>query len=245
MKKTLLFVVGLASTITTFAQSKLFVVLKDGSEIEYAIKNVDSLRFEKALPDSILNGHIYVDLGLPSGTCWAKENLGTDSVNTVGTYFAWAETASKESFFTSSAAAYGKDFATLLDEGIVNSDSLLTAEHDAATVNWGAGWRMPSRADFQELIEYCTFTVNEAAKGMDVVGRNGKSIFLPFAGNIFETQMYVLGTEGRIWASTACTNTKGSGWILSFTDKGEVKLIADPQSGRSIRPVYTPEQINN
>ncbi|MBO7626958.1 MAG: hypothetical protein J6S93_05315 [Paludibacteraceae bacterium] len=103
MKKILLLIATLATAMLTLAESKLFVVLKDGSEVEYSINDIDSLRFEKVLTDTIINGHLdtiinghlFVDLGLPSGTKWATENLGTDSIDTVGHYYAWGEIATK------------------------------------------------------------------------------------------------------------------------------------------------------
>lgn len=98
MKKILLSVATLATAMLTLAESKMIVVLKDGSEVEYSVKDVDSLRFEKVLTDTIINGHLFVDLGLPSGTKWAAENLGTDSIDTLGQYYAWGEIATKKSF---------------------------------------------------------------------------------------------------------------------------------------------------
>lgn len=247
MKKLLLSIFSLATAMLTLAESKMIVVLKDGSEVEYSVKDVDSLRFEKVLTDTIINGHLdtiinghlFVDLGLPSGTKWAAENLGTDSIDTLGQYYAWGEIATKKSFYTESAPSYNKRFADLYEAGIIGEDSVLTAEHDAATAIWGEGCRMPTKEEFQELIDNCTFNLNLEAKGYDVVGKNGKSIFLPFAGNIFRTDMYYFGTEGRIWTSTfdEGNSTAGSAWIFSYTEKGVIKLISDHQSGRSIRPV--------
>lgn len=247
MKKLLLSIFSLATAMLTLAESKMIVVLKDGSEVEYSVKDVDSLRFEKVLTDTIINGHLdtiinghlFVDLGLPSGTKWAAENLGTDSIDTLGQYYAWGEIATKKSFYTELAPSYNKRFADLYKAGIIGEDSVLTAEHDAATAIWGEGCRMPTKEEFQELIDNCTFNLNLEAKGYDVVGKNGKSIFLPFAGNIFRTDMYYFGTEGRIWTSTfdEGNSTDGSAWIFSYTEKGVIKLISDHQSGRSIRPV--------
>lgn len=239
MKKILLSVATLATAMLTLAESKMIVVLKDGSEVEYSVKDVDSLRFEKVLTDTIINGHLFVDLGLPSGTKWAAENLGTDSIDTLGQYYAWGEIATKKSFYTESAPSYNKRFSDLYKAGIIGEDSVLTAEHDAATAIWGEACRMPTKEDFQELLDNCTFNLNLEAKGYDVVGMNGKSIFLPFAGNIWKSEMYLLGTEGRIWTSSfdEGNSIAGSAWIFSYTEKGEVKLISGNESGRSIRPV--------
>ena len=239
MKKILLSVATLATAMLTLAESKMIVVLKDGSEVEYSVKDVDSLRFEKVLTDTIINGHLFVDLGLPSGTKWAAENLGTDSIDTLGQYYAWGEIATKKSFYTESAPSYNKRFSDLYKAGIIGEDSVLTAEHDAATAIWGEACRVPTKEDFQELLDNCTFNLNLEAKGYDVVGMNGKSIFLPFAGNIWKSEMYLLGTEGRIWTSSfdEGNSIAGSAWIFSYTEKGEVKLISGNESGRSIRPV--------
>ena len=93
-----------------------------------------------------LNGHEWVDLGLRSGTLWATENIKLyDQSIYFSTYFAWGETSPKE--------AYQLDNYTYSDKPVI-----LPTNADAATVNWGEGWRMPTKSEFEELLKKCTRT---------------------------------------------------------------------------------------
>ena len=114
-----------------------------------------------------LNGHDYVDLGLPSGTLWATCNVGADSVADYGDSFAWGETSPKETYnwenykylnyATNMLTKYCvNDWGT--HDGEYGFEDLLTeleAIDDAATVNWGDGWRTPTVDDWRELRDNC------------------------------------------------------------------------------------------
>lgn len=104
------------------------------------------LAYAQTLPGS-LNGHEYIDLGLPSGTKWATMNVGADTNNVSGSYFAWGEVSTKEEYIKDTKA-YNKDASTLSSAKIINDEGHLTADYDAATKNWGDGWRMPKKEDF-------------------------------------------------------------------------------------------------
>ena len=139
-----------------------------------------------------LNGHSWVDLGLPSGTKWATCNLGATSPEDYGDYFAWGETAPKEEY-TEETYIY---FNGTVDDnyqitkycnnadngynGFTDNLTTLEASDDAATVNWGSGWRMPTKEEMQELLDNCT--IHNDSDGCLFTGPNGNSIFLPAAG---------------------------------------------------------------
>lgn len=106
----------------------------------------------------------FVDLGLPSGTLWAKWNVGASYPEDFGDSFAWGETKKPKS---------GKDVEyTRLGQTLEERD-------DAATANWGKNWRTPTIDEWKELKRYCS--TNWTAQGCHVVGPNGNSIFLPEA----------------------------------------------------------------
>ena len=108
----------------------------------------------------------FVDLGLPSGTLWAKWNVGASYPEDLGDSFTWGETKKPKS---------GKDVEyTRLGQTLEERD-------DAATANWGKNWRTPTYEEWAELKRYCS--TNWTAQGCHVVGPNGNSIFLP--GDIF------------------------------------------------------------
>ena len=139
----------------------------------------------------------WVDLGLPSGLLWATRNVGASSPEDYGSYFAWAETSPKSEYSerTYQYCVYSNDFYFMgwtkycnNPDGGYNgySDTLtvLLPEDDAATVNWGNGWRMPTDEEWIELLYSCTryVTTQNGVNGMCFIGPNGNTLFLPAAG---------------------------------------------------------------
>lgn len=135
-----------------------------------------------------------VDLGLPSGLKWATCNVGATKAEEYGVYFAWGETAPKTNYNWSNYkwcnGAYNKLTKYCTQSSFwdgsepMDNKTVLDAEDDAARANWGAGWRMPTDADWTELINNCTWIWSEldGVKGRFVLGSNGNSIFLPASG---------------------------------------------------------------
>ena len=104
----------------------------------------------------------FVDLGLPSGTLWAKWNVGASYPEEIGDSFTWGETKKPKS---------GKDVE------YKRLGQLLEERDDAATANWGKNWRIPTKEELDELRMYCSFRWTD--QGCYAVGPNGNSIFLP------------------------------------------------------------------
>ncbi|MCF0197473.1 MAG: hypothetical protein HUK03_09675, partial [Bacteroidaceae bacterium] len=94
-----------------------------------------------------INGHEYVDLGLPSGLKWATCNVGASRPEDYGGYFAWGETSSKGSYSESNSVTYNVSVSQLRSSGVIGSDGSLTPAYDAARANWGGSWRMPTAAE--------------------------------------------------------------------------------------------------
>ncbi len=188
-----------------------------------------------------------VDLGLPSGVKWGSMNVGATSPEGYGNFYAWGETEIKSSYSSSNykfgpvsysdgIELYRKYDSRLGGDG----KSVLEAEDDAATVNVGSGWRMPTHADLKELCEQCTWTWTKqnGVWGMVVSSiANGNSIFLPAAGYMSGTTLYGRGTYGRYWSSKD-SGIKDDACALDFIsgDKTYPAAIARC-SGASIRPV--------
>lgn len=107
--------------------------------------------------------HEWVDLGLPSGTLWATCNIGASSPEESGDYFAWGETAPKETYnWETYKWCNDRDntvtkYCTTDIYGTVDNKTELDLEDDAAYVNWGSSWRMPSMEQIKELREYCSW----------------------------------------------------------------------------------------
>ena len=140
-----------------------------------------------------LNGHDYVDLGLPSGTLWATCNVGAETPEGCGDYFAWGETEPKTLYEWSTYKYCNGDLDQLTKYcqnaaygygGYTDDLSVLVQTDDAATANWGEGWRMPSASEGEELLSQCTHkrdTVN-GVSGWRIIGTNGNTIFMPAGG---------------------------------------------------------------
>lgn len=155
-------------------------------------------------------GHEYVDLGLPSGTLWATCNIGASVPEGVGDHFAWGETSTKEKY-SWSTYKYGTlengDESKLTKYNSIDKKTTLDASDDAATVNWGGAWRMPTTNDVEELFSECTviWTYKYNSTGMSgriFVGKNGNSIFIPRAGVRIDSNLYEVGTTGLYWTSS-------------------------------------------
>lgn len=147
---------------------------------------------------------VAVDLGLPSGTQWASQNLLASNQWDLGGKFAWGETHIKDSnvysFLVDNAlTAYNSDERF----GPVDNRFILEPEDDAATIILGDGWRMPTRWDFEELLENCTVngtTVKGGPEGYMYVltftsNINSKSILLPCSTN---HAWSIFGTFGAV-----------------------------------------------
>lgn len=128
-----------------------------------------------------------VDLGLPSGTKWAPCNLGATNPWEYGGYYAWGEIEEKSIYnqktyrWTWANRKYCNDvFCENIDKKLE-----LELEDDAAYVNWGESWRMPTLKDYNELIYNCSneWAMMNNTKGLRLISKiNGKSLFFPAAG---------------------------------------------------------------
>lgn len=173
------------------------------------------------------NGHEYIDLGLPSGNLWATCNIGTNAPEAAGNYYAWAETAPKQTYTTENypyIRIVVEDEDTLRKltkycpysdygyEGFTDELASLLAEDDAAAVNWGGQWKTPSEDDYMELIENCTITTDTINNvvGLTFKNENGNSIFMP-AVRYYSDEGLADYVCGRYWTSTLATD-------ISYTD---------------------------
>ncbi len=189
-------------------------------------------------------GHEYVDLGLPSGTLWAKYNIGAKTPAEYGDYFAWGETTPKESYCWETCKHVEVDptngVRTHLKYTGFDRKFILEPEDDAATVNWGGNWHTPCVTEFIELKRECKWIWTDlgGTKGYIVVGNNGNSIFLPAAGyhDDHEFGYASVGYAGCYWSSSL----GHEGYISESTyfdiDNIECEFTSVPYYGCSIRP---------
>ena len=186
-----------------------------------------------------------VDLGLPSGTLWADRNIGANSPEGYGDYFAWGETRPKSEYNWSTynyCKGSDKTIAKYCDDssyGTVDNKTVLEPSDDAATANWGAAWRMPTHEEQVELNEKCkwTWTTRNGVKGYKVTGPNGNSIFLPAAGYVIDIDIVYSGTYSIYWSSSLWDNPQ-TVWVIDFRMDSHSGNIGVPRRyGFSIRAV--------
>ena len=147
-------------------------------------ENVDNGR---PIPEKIA-----VDLGL--SVKWAPCNVGANSPEGYGDYFAWGEISPKENYTSDNCLTYC----------VQMTDISGNPQYDAATANWGGAWRMPTEAEQDELRNNCTWewTTLNGVNGRRVTGPNGNSIFLPAAGYRYGASSFDVGSLGYYWSST-------------------------------------------
>ena len=179
-----------------------------------------------------LNGHVWVDLGLPSGLKWATCNVGANSPEGYGNYYAWGETSTKSSYTYDNGTTCGKEM----------SDIGGNANYDVARKQWGSSWRLPTKAEFEELLDEdnCTWewTTQSGVNGYKVTGKiNGESIFMPAAGCRRGTSLDSAGSYGYYWSSTPHGSYTTQAYYLYFYSGGYSTGLYFRENGRSVRPV--------
>ena len=187
------------------------------------------------------NGHEYVDLGLPSGLKWATCNVGANSPEEYGDYFAWGETEPKTTYNWDSYKYYDGSNLTKLTKYTGNdSKTELDPEDDAATVNWGGKWRMPTKEEQDELLNNCAWTwiSQNGVNGYKVTGPNGNSIFLPAAGCMDEGTLNFAGLGGAYWSSSLDIDDLGNAYYVYFFGLDDLDWEIDLRYyGLTVRPV--------
>ena len=192
-----------------------------------------------------INGHEYVDLGL--SVKWATCNVGANKPEDYGDYFAWGETETKTEYTEKNSIAHRCRNSKLRRRGIIDGNNRLTPSYDAARANWGGTWRLPTRAELEELKNKCTWrwTTQNGVKGYKVTGPNGNSIFFPAAGTIYGlSPNYVRGGEyGYYRSSTLYESGSSDAFRLYFSSGYQFVGRNDLYYGQSVRPVSDEEDI--
>lgn len=144
-----------------------------------------------------------IDLGLPCGTKWACCNVDAKKPEEYGAYFAWGETKEKNSYLYSTYSYYLRDDKEWWCSFIGND--IGGTAFDVANARWGGGWKIPSKEQWEELINNTTVISYNNLNGVDgmfFIGSNGESIFLPYAGEKYGELLYYKGECGYYWSST-------------------------------------------
>ena len=184
----------------------------------------------------------YVDLGL--SVLWAICNVGATTPEQYGDYFAWGETEPKEVYDWSTYKWCNGSYSTLTKynnstNGTMDNKTTLDLSDDAARANLGGRWRMPTKAEQDELREQCTWTwtTQNGVNGYTITGPNGNSIFLPAAGYRDGSSLYEAGSRGYYWSNSLYTGGPNFAYDLYFYSDNMGWGSYGRCVGFSVRPV--------
>ena len=199
---------------------------------------VDEDSSVRYLLENIPTHNEYVDLGL--SVKWATCNIGANKPEDYGLYFAWGETTG----YTAEQVNSGvREFSSsVYNSGPAASISAdLTLEQDAAHVNLGGNWRMPTKAEYQELIDNCKVVWTNNYNGTGIKGRiftskiNSNSVFFPAAGICDDSSVNYVGSWGYYWSASYSPNNAGIS--LFFTSSVQSLGAYGKDIGRVVRAV--------
>ena len=198
----------------------------------------------------------WVDLGLPSGLLWASCNLGATTPEEYGYYYAWGETQTKSEYswanyiygdYNSWTGTYTMyKYNTAESYGTVDNMTTLEASDDVATAVLGSGARIPTKAEWQELLDNTTAewttvdnVINGPINGRKFTAANGSSLFLPAAGYRDGSSLYDDGSVGYYWSSSLLVSNPINAWGMYFYSHGQGVdySIGYRNYGQSVRAV--------
>lgn len=206
-----------------------------------------------------------VDLGLPSGLKWADRNVGAETPQDSGLYFSWGNidghSVGENGNATDGYSFNSTTYATTLG-GQYTGDEL-DAEHDAATVNMGSDWRMPTRIEIRELVKNTDYyfigedgnivseselSISKKLRSICLVKKGGafdydnRSNFIEFtfSGNFNGSLLVEEGLRGGVWSSTVDTGNEDSARYFGFMSNGylDYNFIGSSYHGRPVRGVH-------
>lgn len=175
-----------------------------------------------------INGYDYVDLGL--SVKWATCNVGASKPESYGNHYAWGEVETKDDYASFTSFTYGKQIYNIAGN----------PEYDVACEMWGDSWRLPTEAEFQELIDNCTWewSTRNGHNGYKVTSKkNGNSIFLPAAGWRYLSSSSNQGSYGYYWSATPYESDTDGAYDLNFSEGGRGTRWDYRSDGYSVRPV--------
>ena len=196
------------------------------------------------------NGYDYVDLGLPSGTLWATCNVGANKPTDFGLYFQWGDTigyiadqvgnGGGKKYFSWSDYKFSIDGSYSNFSKYTTTGATLDLEDDAANVNMGGDWHMPTPDQISELINGTTSTCTQqdGVYGRLFTSKNGNSIFIPAVGCARDGSLDDVGSSGYVWSSVLSSSNVYYGQYLYFSS-GDAYLFSyfNRRSGLSVRGV--------
>ena len=225
----------------TYDEQSVYFTLADGTMI-----TIDRISKDEAT-SGLENGYAWVDLGL--SVKWATCNIGASKAEDYGSYFAWGETAPKDSYTWENYKWANGSKTTMTkyctdsnygNNGFTDGKTTLEPEDDAATVNMGGNWRIPTVEEAKELVDNCTWkwTSRNGINGYEVKSKTSdNSIFLPTTGYRCLGDLNMTQARGDFWLISLDTDYPCHGVYLSFGIDERTYLHNNRLDGRTIRAV--------
>lgn len=218
-KSAILFAILLLCSLRAAAQQKIYIKLSNDSTLEYYTWEVRDIRFAPVQPLVPPAAPQPVDLGLSAQ--WSSYNLGAEDAGGTGFLVGWGETTGLIHVMENN----------YYPTRIVTSD-IIGGSKDIATQMWGSEWRLPSAAEFQELLDSCTWEWDGG--GFTVTGKNGASIFLPAVGHLEGTDSIAAPTY--YWTGQHAGTDSAT--VLRLDEDIHTLAHSVRWSGNAVRPVY-------
>ena len=233
-KKYILSLLFLIIASVVFAQQQISVKIWKGGKADI-IEQIDSITFPNTTQ------HITcIDLGL--SVKWGSCNIGAETPEAYGNYYAWGEVNTKENYSWNEYKYYEPISKKITKYNASDKMTILEANDDIATILLGNKWRIPTSAEMEELVKKCTWKWFEDEKsgycGYWITGPNGNRIFLPAAGCINGNEPYAAEFYGYYWTSENVSFENKLAVHLFFNDdKANASNVSNRYYGFSIRPV--------
>ena len=175
-------------------------------------------------------------------------NLGAAKPEDDGAFFAWGETTTKSYFEWSTYTLCNGSFSTMtkyctsVDYGTVDNKIVLEIADDVATQKLGGSWRIPTDAEWTELMntDNCTWTwtTENSVNGYRFTSKKtGNSIFLPAAGRRIGSSLYEANSLCYYWSSSLHMDYSYYAWSVYYSSGGVNRANGERFSGLSVRPV--------
>lgn len=169
-----------------------------------------------------------IDLGL--SVKWANMNVGATAPWEVGNYYAWGETSPKQTY-------------TKNNYNAPPTGPVIGTQYDAARVVLGEPWRMPTEAEWRELLDNCkrvaaSYWDRSQGSGVILYGPNNIRLFLPRTGYKGESANHENSCHYRFSANTTVTFIGGMNLDDERCLPGQyVTIDSNPYIGYVIRAV--------
>ncbi len=195
----------------------------------------------------------WVDLGLPSGTLWATCNIGATTPYGYGKYVAWGEIEEPIGLYDWTTYQYCMGSGQTLTKycgdssygynGFIDNLTTLESIDDAASANWGEGWRLPTKEEWQELYQNTTvsYITQGSVTGLLFTSSNGNSLVLPFAGCRWGSHIESVGYHGYYWSSSLFLDSPSCAWNFHIQYGNSGVNYSERWNGYTVRAVRSAE----